>query len=490
MAKGRPWAEWEIQYLRDNWPQTSEAEIATALGRTRQAVSIKRHLAGIEIDPADWSPEEDTYIRENWRQQTEEEIASALNRTPHAIHWRGASLGLIRRKPPESKRTWTAEENEYLAENWGVVSVKTMCKRLNRTEASIVTQKNKLGLGAFLDCGDYITLSQLLSAVTGSTRTYSYKMTSWVKNRGLPVHNKLVNNTRYRVVYLGEFWEWAEKNRAFIDFSKMEPLALGKEPDWVPEQRRKDFVSYANQRKDPWTPGEDSRLIMLLKQHKYGYAELSDMLRRSAGAIQRRCSDLGIKDRPVRADNHGKDNEWTEADYKALADGIRAGDSYTEIGRAVGRSEKAVRGKVYFVYLTENADKIRAMMGDGGWGDGAPTPTVKQAMNLSRCRTAVKKDLSALLAVLYRRRNELGYEPYWQKSMCIHWHEIKGCTAGCTNCDSCTEFKRIKPQYCARCGETFFEREENRFCQPCRTARKKAAQRKFMRCQAAVRRRA
>ena len=269
---GRPWAEWEIQYLRDNWPQISEAEIATALGRTCQAVSIKRRLAGIEIDPADWSPEEDAYIRENWRQQTEEEIASALNRAPCAIHWRGVSLGLIRRKPPESKRTWTAEENEYLAENWGVVSVKTMCKRLKRTEAAIVTQKNKLGLGAFLDCGDYITLNQLLSAVTGSAKAYSYKMTSWVKNRGLPVHNKLVNNTRYRVVYLSEFWEWAEKNRAFIDFSKMEPLTLGEEPDWVPEQRRKDFVAYANQRKDPWTPGEDSRLIMLLKQHMYGFA--------------------------------------------------------------------------------------------------------------------------------------------------------------------------------------------------------------------------
>ena len=213
------------------------------------------------------------------------------------------------------------------------------------------------------------------------------------------------------------------------------------------------------------------------------------MLHRSAVAILGGCFYFGIKDRPVRADNHGKDNEWTEEDYKALADGIRVGDSYTEIGRAVGRSEKAVRGKVYFVYLTENADKIRAMMGNGGWGYGAPTPTVKQAMNLSRCRTAVKKDLSALLAVLYRRRNELGYEPYWQKSMCVHWHEIKGCTANCTDCDSCTEFKRIKPQYCARCGGTFFEREENRFCQACRTARKKAAQRKFMRGQAAATRR-
>lgn len=477
----KPWAEWEIQYLRDNWPEMSDAEIASTLGRSRQAVLTKRYQNGIKLNPADWSPEEDAYICENWHQQTDGEIGSALGRAPHAVYQRGVSLGLIKRKPPESKRAWTAEENEYLAENWGVVSVKTMCKRLNRTEASIITHKNKLGLGAFLERGDYITLNQLLSAVTGSTKAYSYKMTSWVKNRGLPVHNKLVNSKRYRVVYLKEFWEWAEKNRAFIDFSKMEPLALGEEPDWVPEQRRKDFAAFANQRKDPWTSDEDSRLVMLLKQHKYGYAELSDMLHRSAGAIQRRCTDLGIKDRPVRADNHNKGSEWTEADFQALADGIKNGDSYTEIGRAVGRSEKAVRGKVYFVYLTENADKIRSMMGDGNWGDGTPVPTVKQAIHLSRCRTAVRKDLSALLTLLYRRRNDLGHDPYWQRLMCQHWHDIKGCTAGCSDCDNCTEFKRVKPQYCARCGGTFFEREENRFCSSCRTARKKSAQRRWCR---------
>lgn len=459
----------------------SDAEIASNLGRSRQAVLTKRYQNGIKLNPADWSPEEDAYICENWHNQTDDEIGSALGRAPHAVYQRGVSLGLIRRKTPESKRTWTAEENEYLSENWGVVSVKTMCKRLERTEASILTQKNKLGLGAFLDGGDYITLNQLLAAVTGSTKAYSYKMTSWVKNRGLPVHSKLVSSKRYRVVYLKEFWKWAEKNRAFIDFSKMEPLALGAEPDWVPEQRRKDFVAFANQRKDPWTSDEDSRLVMLLKQQKYGYAELSDMLHRSAGAIQRRCTDLGIKERPVKADNHDKNSEWTETDFKALADGIKNGDSYTEIGRAVGRSEKAVRGKVYFVYLTENADKIRSMMGDGNWGDGAPVPTVKQAVNLSRCRTAVRKDLSALLTLLYRRRNDLGYDPYWQRFMCQHWHDVKGCTAGCSDCDSCTKFQRIRPQYCARCGGTFYEREDNRFCQSCRNARRKGAQRRWCR---------
>ena len=223
---------------------------------------------------------------------------------------------------------------------------------------------------------------------------------------------------------------------------------------------------------------------MLLKQHKYGYAELSGMLHRSGGAIQRRCCDLGLKERPVRAKNHGADVSWTDADFAILADGIRNGDSYTVIGNKLGKSEKAIRGKIYFVYLTESADKIRAMMGDGPWGTGAPEPTVKQGFNLSRTRTEVRKNLSVLDALLRKRMNDLGYDPYWQRFMCMNWDDIGGCSAGCTDCDSCTEFKRIPPQYCARCGATFYERSENRFCAACRVARKKQAQRHWCRVNA------
>jgi uncharacterized paraquat-inducible protein A len=77
--------------------------------------------------------------------------------------------------------------------------------------------------------------------------------------------------------------------------------------------------------------------------------------------------------------------------------------------------------------------------------------------------------------------NELGYDPYWQRFMCMKWDDLEGCTAGCADCDTCTEFVRIKPQYCVRCGGTFYERQENRICKSCRVARKKAAQKKWIR---------
>lgn len=383
----------------------------------------------------------------------------------------------MRQQPPLGSRTWKPEEEDYLMEKWGQISVPAIAKKLNRTTNAVKVRAQRLGLGAVLMAGEYVTLNQLLLAVTGGSSSYGYKMKSWVENRGLPVHTKKVDRCSFRVVYIDEFWEWAERYRSFIDFSKMEPLALGEEPEWVVEQRKKDFEAYAIQRKDPWGEDEDSRLKMLLSKHRYSWAEISEMMHRSRGAIARRCRDLGIKDRPVSMELTGKRGTWTSEDFEILADGIRHGDSYAAIGKAVGRSEKCVRSKVYNDYLTENADKVREMLGDGAWGHGAPEMDVRHGFYISRTRHQVRRDLSALATVLRKRMNDLGYDPYWQRFMCMNWDDIGGCSAGCTDCDSCTAFRRIQPQYCARCGGTFYERKENRFCAACRTARKKQAQR-------------
>lgn len=241
--------------------------------------------------------------------------------------------------------------------------------------------------------GDYVTLNQLVTAFN-RTGSYSYKMISWVENRGLPVHNQRVQQNTFRVVYLKEFWTWAEKNRSFLDFSKLEPLAFGEEPAWVAEQRKRDFKACSLQRKDPWTPAEDAKLRMLLEQYKYTYEQMSDMLRRSPGAIQRRCADLGLKARPVRINPHGPEAVWHQEDYDRLAEGIKSGESYMSISKALGKSEKAIRGKVYYCYLTENADKVRAMMAGGNWGDGAPEPTVWQARLLPRSRAEMQTTIT------------------------------------------------------------------------------------------------
>lgn len=430
------------------------------------------------------TPEQFQYIREHYTEESDAQFAKRFKCHESQVATARHRFRLCRpRGPKGGGRPWSPQEEEYLSENWGRVSVPTMAKKLARTENAVIVRARRMELGAFLDSGDYVTLNQLVIAVTGSKKSYSYKIKSWVENRGLPVHTKKNVACSWRVVYIDEFWMWAEKNRSFIDFSKMEPLALGEEPDWVAEQRKKDFESYAIQRKDAWGADEDSRLKMLLGQHKYSWAEISEMMHRSHGAIARRCLDLGIKDRPVAMELTGKKGTWTLEDFKELADGIRHGDSYTAIGKKVGRSEKCVRSKVYNDYLTENADKVREMLGTGPWGTGAPEMDVRHGVYISRTRQQVRHDLSALVTLLRKHMNDIGYGPYWQRFMCMKWHDIKGCAAGCTDCDSCAEFERIKPQYCTRCGATIIRRERENwpYCDRCKVARKKDHQRKWRR---------
>lgn len=376
-------------------------------------------------------------------------------------------------------KRWTSEEIDYLCDKWGQVSIPSIAQKLNRPVGGVINKARKMNLGAVLMSGDYVTFNQLCDAVLG-TSCHGYLITSWVKNRNFPVHTRKVNQCSFRVVYLDEFWEWAEKNRNFLDFSKMEPLALGQEPDWVAEQRKIDFQKKRSFKGTPWTVQEDERLKCLLRQHKYSYPELAALLQRSEGAIQRRCMDLGIKDRPVKIDNHGPNAIWTDEQLEIVAEGIRSGHNYGLIAQKIGKSEKALRGKIYNVYFTENADKVRAMIGAGEWGHGAPaSPTVKQGRSLSGYRVPIRNDLTSLVTVLRYRMNQMGYEPYWQRHSCQHWDDITGCSAEHSDCDSCTEYQRIKPQYCSRCGNTFHERKENKFCNDCRNARKKQAQRKW-----------
>lgn len=108
------------------------------------------------------------------------------------------------------------------------------------------------------------------------------------------------------------------------------------------------------------------------------------------------------------------------------------------------------------------------------WGTGRYIGDRTQEERKAKSEAFERTTLAIRLCnILLAHRNSMEYGKYWQKDLCQNWNDITGCTAGCTDCDSCTEFRRIKPQYCARCGGTFYERRENRFCQNCRTARKK-----------------
>lgn len=287
-----------------------------------------------------WTKEEETILKTNWHKITTEKIAKKLYRTYESVYMKARNLKLGPNKANE-RVTWTKEEEDYLQESWGSVSKQTIANRLDRSIASINLKAGRMNLGPFLDSGDYITVNQLIDELIGSSVGRNYTVEHWME-KGLPVKSQIVNERSFRVINIDKFWEWAEKNRTLVDFSKLEPLTFGEEPGWLVGQRKIDKKNNYFKR-TPWTEGEDERLKRKLNEYRHTYRELSLRMKRTEGAIKRRIVDLGIKARPLKMSNH---NPWTKEETELLIELYNKGHSRNTYTFYINRSGQACSGKV------------------------------------------------------------------------------------------------------------------------------------------------
>lgn len=382
-----------------------------------------------------------------------------------------------------TNKNWTDEECEYLYERWGNSSLHAMSLHLGRQPTAIQQKASKLGLGEFWHNGDNYIIKNELCKSLGLPHAMGYTVNKvWIEQYGLPVHKKKYNKEIKNVIIIDEFWEWAEKHQGILDFSKFEPYALGPEPEWVKAKRSRDYKLRRTYKTTSWTADEDNKLIFYLQQQKYTVDELSKKLNRTCGAIQRRMTGLSLTIRPVKANNT---NKWTEEEYLILGEMIKSSCNYEEMSDALNKSSKAIRGRVFREYLTERLDKVREYIGDGSFGDNKPDFPIKHKKIMNNDEkeivdTNLSLICSLIISVAKSKSNvDEEYKDFWQKDMCQHWDEITGCSLAFNTCDECSGFQRIQPQYCVRCGKTFYERKESKICANCRKQRIKQAQRKF-----------
>lgn len=255
-------------------------------------------------------------------------------------------------------RTWIKEDTEYLLEKWGIISIKGLSQKLNRTETAVIEKAYRLGLPDYKTSGEYITLNQIMLALFGH-QTSSYIITSWVSRRKMPVKYIEVREQKVKAIKIDDFWKWAEKNKTFIEWDKTEKNCLGKEPEWVNEQRKLKSLArstHIKRRGVPWTKTEDSRLKYLLTKN-FNCKKIAKELQRTEAAVIRRISTLKLIMRPVRVPAH---NRWERIELQMAKEMIIAGMPYCLIAEKVNKTEKAVRGKAYCLFGTECQDKIIA----------------------------------------------------------------------------------------------------------------------------------
>lgn len=239
-------------------------------------------------------------------------------------------------------RVWTNEELEFLEDKWGILSISAIAKKLNRTTTSIQIKANRLGLGTFIDSAEYVTFNKFIKAI-GYSQSYSYFYKRLVK-LGFPIKKKKIVTRTFKVVYLDEFWKWAENNKNDINFANFEKGNLGLEPEWVEAKRKSDRSNPSKiTHNRVWTKAHDNTLISMCKSQRYTYKDIARELNRTENAIKRRLIDLGVKVRPLYLNNHVK---WTDEENKKMLELHEQGYDTNYIANVLNKSQLSISDRI------------------------------------------------------------------------------------------------------------------------------------------------
>lgn len=200
-------------------------------------------------------------------------------------------------------RSWTEKEDTFVKEYWGVKSVNVIAQHLNRAYDEVIARSEELGLDHPELHYDGISRKYLQEIMQVSDA----EIDEWKDIYSFPFKEKqFFYKERTLVVSFEDFWKWAEKHQSLLDFSKMEPLILGKEPAWMKEKRIVDRKRTVRPYKTgPWTDPETDELFRLVNSFRYTYPMLARKLNRSEASIRHRLFRTKFPARPLYSERKG-----------------------------------------------------------------------------------------------------------------------------------------------------------------------------------------
>lgn len=189
------------------------------------------------------------------------------------------SRKLSGKRPDAQSRSWSEEDNEYLANNWGLVTPDTMRRKLHRSQAALQSQASKLGVNRKTN---YLNASEVGRQMGVDQKA----VVMWI-TRGLLKGRKSCNGRE------GVKW-WRIMPE---DLERFVCVQVGV---YDPQRITHPYLRQLARKHVPssilpkmvklWTPDEDA---FLLNNHKaMTYAQIGKRLRRSKEAVHGRMVQL------------------------------------------------------------------------------------------------------------------------------------------------------------------------------------------------------
>jgi len=148
-------------------------------------------------------------------------------------------------------RRWTPEEEDKFIDMYGKKHTATILRSLNISYYRFLYKANVLGLGPQREADNYLTLRQLRIIMKISP----YTIQRYIEE-GLHVVIRCFGpKQKNRVVDLDELFVWLERHHEMFYARRIEPYALGIEPEWLRKKRLTEqnneykFIKYKNKSK-------------------------------------------------------------------------------------------------------------------------------------------------------------------------------------------------------------------------------------------------
>ena len=243
-------------------------------------------------------------------------------------------------------RKWTQQEKSYLRENFGSMTINKLAMKLNRSIIAVQQKAYKLGCGSWLNNMDFDeTFNSFVTRCWGRNTSYKWYMTKMEEHGYRFKTIQRYDGEKHlsiKVITEKSFLNWLRNHKSVINIGETEEGCFGiSEPNWVKEKRKIDKRANVYMKQRKWTNAEDEKLKMLLKSYKYGYREISIILKRTEGAIKRRMLDLRIIERPLRRDPHEK---WTPEQIEQVRNLYSKGYPSVIIAEYLPKSALAING--------------------------------------------------------------------------------------------------------------------------------------------------
>lgn len=136
------------------------------------------------------------------------------------------------------KQTWTPEQIETLKNLWCTTSYRYISKRTGHTETAIRLKAKRLGLGSVKDASDYMCAREIARAMGIDVHTVT---DYWIGKLGMKCRRiKSKHKTLWVMVRHDELMKFLEIHQDKWDSRRIEPYALGMEPEWFHQKRLND----------------------------------------------------------------------------------------------------------------------------------------------------------------------------------------------------------------------------------------------------------